>query len=92
MPDRTIQILSFALSILVFAYVSLMVVTVTLAAIRTDLAGELRDTENAIAVLERDYYDSIERIGATDPAALGLAKPASVTYAAMVEAPTVTRR
>lgn len=92
MPDRTISILSFALSILVFAYVSLMVVTVTLAAIRTDLASSLRDTENAIALLEADYYESIERIGATDPASYGLGKPASVTYAAMVQAPTVTRR
>lgn len=92
MPDRTISILSFALGILVFAYVSLMIVTVSLAAWRTDLASAVRDAENAIAVLEDDYYDSIERIGATDPASFGLAKPHSVTYASMVEAPTVSRR
>ena len=92
MPSRTISILSFALSILVFAYVSLMVVTVSLAAWRTDLAAQVNEAEDAIAVLERDYYDSIERIGATDPAALGLTKPRSITYAARVEAPAVTRR
>ncbi|MEK7511207.1 MAG: hypothetical protein AAB582_03150 [Patescibacteria group bacterium] len=92
MPSRTISVLSFALSILVFAYISLMVVTVSLAAWRTDLAAAVRDTESEIALLERDYYDSTRRIGATDPSALGLEKPRSITYAAMVEAPTVTRR
>lgn len=92
MPDRTISILSFALSILVFAYLSLMVVTVSLAAWRTDLAGAVHETEREIAQLERAYYESVERIGATDPASMGLAKPASVTYAAMVAAPTVSRR
>lgn len=92
MPSRTISILSFTLSVLVFAYVSLMVVTVSFAAWRTDLAGQISETEAAIAVLEADYYDSIERIGATNPEALGLTKPVSVTYAAMVAAPTVSKR
>ncbi|HYF29380.1 MAG TPA: hypothetical protein VEA36_03390 [Candidatus Paceibacterota bacterium] len=92
MPDRTISILSLALGILVFAYLSLMVVTVSLAAWRTDLAAEVRDTEVRIAQLEQRYYDEIERIGATDPAVVGLAKPSRVTYATMVEAPSVTRR
>lgn len=92
MPSRTIPTLSFALSILVFAYLSLMVVTVSLAAWRTDLAAQVNDAEDAIALLERDYYASVERIGAADPAAHGLAKPARVTYAAMAEAPAVTKR
>ena len=92
MPNRTVSILSFAFGILVFAYLSLMVVTVSLAAWRTDLAAQVRDAESALANLERDYYDSIERIGATDPASFGLSKPHAVTYAAMVAAPTVSKR
>lgn len=92
MPDRTISVLSFALSILVFAYLSLMVVTVTLAAWRTDLAAQIHETEDAIALLEREYYASVERISESDPATFGLTKPANVTYAAMIAAPTVSKR
>ncbi|MEK9184126.1 MAG: hypothetical protein AAB892_00120 [Patescibacteria group bacterium] len=92
MPDRTISILGATLSALIFSYLALMVFTVSLAAWRTDLASEVRDTENAIALLEHDYYEAIERIGRTNPASLGLGKPAAVTYAAMVAGPTVTRR
>lgn len=92
MPDRTISILSAALGMLVFAYLALMVTTVSFAAWRTDLAAEVRKTEEAIALLEQDYYGAVERIGATDPASHGLAKPARVTYAAMVAAQAVTKR
>ena len=53
MPDRTISILGATLSALIFSYLALMVFTVSLAAWRTDLASEVRDTENAIALLEQ---------------------------------------
>lgn len=91
MPDRTLSILSYAASALLAVYVLLMVTTVTLAAWRTDLAEAVRDTENRIATLEHEYYDSIERIGASDPAAYGLVAPHRVTYAAMAE-PGLSRR
>lgn len=92
MPDRTISILSFTVGILVAVYLVLVVTTVSLAAWRTDLASEVRDTENAIATLERSYYDAIASIGRTDPSAVGLIAPSSVRYAAMVAAPSLSRR
>lgn len=92
MPDRTLSILSYTASSLVVAYLVLMVATVSFAAWRTDLAEAVRDTENAISTLERDYYDTIERVGATDPASLGLVKPRAVTYAAMTVPAGLSRR
>jgi hypothetical protein len=92
MPDRTISILSYAAGALVVAYVALVISTVALAAWRTDLAEAVRDTENEISALERDYYGTIERIGRTNPASLGLVKPRAVTYAAMAVPPGLSRR
>ncbi|HEX5774823.1 MAG TPA: hypothetical protein VFY28_02590 [Candidatus Paceibacterota bacterium] len=92
MPDRTISILSYAASGLVIVYVGLVIATVSFAAWRTDLAEAVRDTENRVSVLEREYYDTVERIGRTDPASLGLVKPRAVTYAAMAVPAGLSRR
>lgn len=92
MPDRTISILSLTAGSLVLTYLALMVTTVSMAAWRTDLAAQVRDAENAIVVLEHEYYEAIERVSATNPAAVGLVKPVGVTYAAMVTAPSLSRR
>jgi hypothetical protein len=92
MPDRTVSFLSIAVGALVIAYLALVTATVSLAAWRTDLAAEVRDTEGAIATLEHDYYAAIERVGAISPSSLGLVKPVGVTYAAMVSGPALTRR
>lgn len=92
MPDRTISILSILCGGLVAVYLVLVVITVSFAAYRTDLASAVRDTEDAIGSLEREYYAAIDRIGETDPGTLGLVKPHAVTYAKSAEAPALSLR
>lgn len=92
MPSRTIPILSYTAGALVAAYLTLVIVTVSFAAMRTDLALAMRDTQNDIAELEHDYYAAINQIGRTDPASMGLVKPADVHYATEVSGPALSRR
>lgn len=75
---------SFVLSViavgLLTVYLTLMVSTIVFAALRTDLAGQVRDRSAEIARLESSYYDAIERVGSSDPATLGFVAPAKVHY------------
>lgn len=92
MPDRTISVLSYASLVLVFAYMALVIVTVSLAAYQTDLAVLVHETEGDINAIETKYYAMVERIDDTDPSAIGLVKPAQVTYAAEAKAPSLSLR
>lgn len=75
---------SFILSVIVAGllsvYLTLMVTTIVFAAIRTEMAGDVRERSAQIARLESSYYDAIERIGASDPFSLGFVAPARVSY------------
>lgn len=92
MPDRTVSILGYSLGALVAAYLVLVVVTVSMASWQTNLSMQVHETEGDIARLESRYYDMVARIDRTDPATLGLGKPARVMYAATQSAPAVTLR
>lgn len=92
MPDRTISLLSYAIGALVAAYLTLVVVTVSMAAWQTNLAMQVHETESDIARLEARYYDMVAQIDRTDPGSLGLVAPSKVTYASSQAAPTVTLR
>lgn len=92
MPSRTIPFLSCSAAVLIVAYLALVVVTVTLAAWQTNLAMEVRETEQEIGRLEGRYYAMVAEIDRTDPGARGLTKPENVIYAAAASAPAVTRR
>ncbi len=92
MPDRTISILSISCAALVAVYIGLVVVTISFAAWQTDLAGTERATESHIAELEDQYYATMARLSAMDPASEGLTLPAHVHYAVAASAPTLTLR
>ena len=92
MPDRTISLLSYVAGALVCAYVALVVVTVTYATVQTDLALSVRDTESAISTVETDYYAQVSRLSATDPSSMQLQKPRVVSYATLLQAPSLTLR
>lgn len=80
LPVRTIPVLSVMFGALIASYVALIIATVLMAAWQTNLASSLDTTQTAISALETRYYQSVSDIDATDPATLGLAKPAKVTY------------
>lgn len=92
MPDRTISFLSIIAGACACAYVGLVVVTVTFAAVQTELALSVRDTESKIGVLEMHYYSQVGELAATDPHSMNLAKPALVSYAVLAEAPSLSLR
>lgn len=92
MPDRTISVLSASAGALVLLYLALVVTTVTFAAMRTDLAASVRDTESRIASLETRYYAQVGVLSATDPASMDLHKPVAVHYATLQSAPTLSLR
>lgn len=92
MPDRTISILSYGAIALVGAYLALVIVTVSLAAYQTDLAVLVHETEGDIGMLETEYYAMVEQVDGTDPSAIGLVKPAKVTYAMKATAPSLSLR
>lgn len=92
MPDRTVSFLSVAAGACLCAYIALVVVTVTFAAVQTQLALDVRDTESAIGTLETKYYAQVSALAATDPHSMQLSKPKSVTYATRAEAPSLSLR
>ena len=92
MPSATIPFLGYTAVALVTAYLALVVVTVSMAAWQTNLAVQIQETESELSRLESRYYDLIATIDRTNPEALGLTKPAGVTYATTAAAPTMTLR
>lgn len=90
MPDRTISFLSFVAGGCLCAYIALVVVTVTFAAVETKLALDVRDTESRIGMLETKYYAQVSELAATDPATMHLSAPGSVTYATRAPLPSLS--
>lgn len=74
------------------AYIALVIVTVAFAAVETKLALDVRDTESRIGMLETKYYAQVSELAATDPSAMHLSAPDSVTYATRVPAPNLSLR
>lgn len=85
---------SFVLSVLaaglLATYVALMISTILFAALKTQLAQEVRDTHAEIGRLEAAYYDAIARANGADPYALGFVEPEEVRYVAASRAAGVT--
>lgn len=92
MPSRTIPFLSYTAAALIAVYLVLVVVTVTLAAVQTNLAVEVNEAEQDIVRLESRYYAMVAEIDRVDPGSRGLMKPEGTTYAVSAAAPTVTLR
>ncbi|MDB5245542.1 MAG: hypothetical protein JWN90_647 [Parcubacteria group bacterium] len=65
---------------LLAAYVALMVTTILLAALQTQLAQNIQNKQMAIGKLETSYYAAIGQMDSTDPHALGYVTPAHVQY------------
>ncbi len=73
-------------------YVMLVIATISFAAIQTDLASSVRDTQSAIGATETDYYAQVAKLSAVAPSSIGLVSPSRVSYAVKVAGPTLTLR
>lgn len=91
MPNRLISILGGLCALLVVVYLGLIAVTVSFATWQTDLAHEIRVTEQEIAALEATYFSSISAINRMNPNDAGLVAPASVAYVTEVVRPGLSR-
>ncbi|MEK7101168.1 MAG: hypothetical protein AAB921_03665 [Patescibacteria group bacterium] len=92
MPDKTISFLSAIVGGCVVTYIALVIVTVTFAAVQTDLALSVRDTETEIGMIETSYYEQVGALAAVDPSTMNLHKPHAVTYATLAQAPSLSLR
>lgn len=80
LPNRINLYLTLIAGGLLAAYVALMVTTVLLATLQTQLAQNIQDKQMAIGKLETSYYAAIGQMDSTDPHALGYVTPAHVHY------------
>lgn len=84
MSDRIIPVLSLSCGALVTLYVGLVVTTISFATWQTQAVNSVRVTESSIGNLEANYYTTVNRISALDPATMGFVSPAQVEYVAEV--------
>ncbi|CAN5729994.1 hypothetical protein BH11PAT2_BH11PAT2_06890 [soil metagenome] len=80
LPNRLNLYLGLIAAGLLAAYVALMVTTILLAALQTQLAQNIQDKQMAIGKLETSYYAAIGEMDSTDPHALGYVTPKNVQY------------
>ena len=91
MPNRLITYLGAGFGVVAATYLTLVVFTVYLASLQTQLGSQIGDTQAAIGTLEASYYRAVTAIDATDPAALGYVQPVQREYARAATAPILTR-
>jgi len=78
-----LMLMAFAL---IAAYVAIMVITILLAALETQLSQNIETKQMAIQKLEASYFNSIDQLDSTDPASLGYVTPQHVAYVQAAEA------
>jgi hypothetical protein len=65
---------------LAVAYIALIAVVMSYAALTVSLSQSVRSAQADIAALESDYFDELSRVAEIDYAVLGYEKPATQTY------------
>ncbi len=85
LPRRVNMYLGLIAGALVAAYVVIMVITILLAALETQLSQNIETKQMAIQKLESTYFTSIDQLDATDPASLGYVTPKHVAYVAAAD-------
>ncbi len=92
MSDTTVTLLKYVAAACLCTYIALVIVTVTFAAVQTELALSVRDTESAIGQLETTYYGQVGVLAATSPVSMDLHAPTVVSYAVQATAPSLSLR
>jgi len=87
LPRRLNVYLALIAGALIAAYVVVMVITILLAALETQLSQNIETKQMAIQKLESSYFASINQLDAADPAALGYVTPKHVAYVEAADAP-----
>lgn len=69
-----------AAGVLSVAYIGLIAVVMSYAALTVEFSQSVRNDESAVAALEKQYLAGVARITNVDYASLGYAEPTAKTY------------
>ena len=86
-PFSVVSLCSGAVAVLVVAYIGLIAVVMSYAALTVEFSQSVRNDEAAVAVLEGQYLASVAHITGTNYAAEGYTKPTAKVF---VRAESVT--
>ncbi|MFA6415013.1 MAG: hypothetical protein WC217_03555 [Candidatus Paceibacterota bacterium] len=87
LPFSVVSLASGAVAVLVVAYIGLIAVVMSYAALTVEFSQSVRNDEAVVASLESAYLAGVARITSTDYAAAGYAKPLAEVF---VRAESVT--
>ena len=80
LPFSILSIASTAVGVLVVAYIGLIAVVMSYAALTVEFSQSVRNDEAVVAALESAYLAGVARITSTDYAAAGYAKPIAQVF------------
>ncbi len=75
-----LSLASSAVAVLAVAYIGLIAVVMSYAALTVEFSQSVRSDEAAVATLESAYLTGVTRITGTDYAAAGYAKPVALVF------------
>lgn len=79
-PFSVVSLCTGAVAVLVVAYIGLIAVVMSYAAMTVEFSQSVRNDEAAVATLESQYLAGVARITSTDYAAAGYAKPLAEVF------------
>lgn len=79
-PFSILSLATGTVAVLAVAYIGLIAVVMSYAALTVEFSQSVRNDEAAVAALESRYLAGVARVTSTDYAAAGYAKPLSKTF------------
>jgi hypothetical protein len=79
-PFSVVSICSGAVAVLLVAYIGLVAVVMSYAALTVEFTQSVRNDESAVATLESNYLAGVARITNTDYVAAGYTKPLTEVF------------
>ncbi len=80
MTNRTVQTLGICAASLTAAYLTLVIMTVFFATLRTQYAVNISNEEASLGTLESGYLGALASVQSADPKALGYAAPVAERF------------
>jgi len=80
LPFSISSLCASAVAVLLVAYIGVIAVVMTYAALTVEFSQSVRNDEAAVAALESAYLADVARLTSTDYAAVGYAKPRATTF------------
>ena len=80
LPFSVLSLASGVVAVLAVAYIGLIAVVMSYAALTVEFSQSVRNDESAVAALESEYLAGVARITSTDYAAAGYAKPLAEVF------------